>query len=290
MKNNTHILPNFLIVGAAKSGTTSIYHYLSQHPQIFMSPVKEPGFFAYRDPYIEEHFKGATRFTAKSMEQYRALFEGVSHERAIGEASTIYLESPAAPTRICEQLPGVKLIVSLRNPVDRAHSGYVMHVRKSLETRMIDDAFDSDARYVKVGFYYEKLKRYIDIFGKEKIKIGLFDELISQPERFIEELLQFLNLDTTLPLDISAHHNKGTYPRIKWLNRLLVNPIISNYLAPVLPTWFVHLGKKAVSYNRTSAPDLPYEVKVKLEKIYRDDILRVQDLIDRDLSVWLSEK
>ena len=167
-------LPNFLIIGAAKAGTTSLYRYLEQHPEVYMSPVKEPKFFAlggerldYRGPGDEARMRGAS---VTSLEDYRELFRGVSTETAVGEASTLYLYSERAAARIKHHVPDVKLIAVLRNPVDRAYSDFLHLVRDGIEP-LTDfpqalEAEESRIRsrwapmwhYRRRGFYHPQLK------------------------------------------------------------------------------------------------------------------------------------
>jgi len=129
-------IPNFLIIGAAKSGTTSLYHALKQHPKIFMSPVKEPNFFALEGGELN-YPQGTVdpRYLAQCIttkEEYNQQFEGVSNEIAVGEASPIYLYHPQAPVRIKNCLPNVKIIVILRNPIERAYSNFLHHIREGV--------------------------------------------------------------------------------------------------------------------------------------------------------------
>ena len=134
-------LPNFLIIGAMKSGTTSLYHYLKQHPQIYMSSIKEPNFFALEGSNLD--FNGAEgkeqiqrlikRESIINIEEYRALFRRAAHETAIGEASPMYLYSPEAPYRIRYYVPEAKLITILRNPVERAYSAFLYMTRDGRE-------------------------------------------------------------------------------------------------------------------------------------------------------------
>ena len=121
-------MPNFLIIGAMRAGTTSLYHYLKQHPQVYMSPVKEPRFFALEGEKPDPGRPTDERLMNHSItdiEAYRALFQAVSKETAIGEASPLYLYSPKAPERIRHYIPDAKLIAVLRDPVERAYSHFL---------------------------------------------------------------------------------------------------------------------------------------------------------------------
>src|SRR5688572_7713518 len=127
------VMPNFLIIGAAKAGTTSLYSYLNQHPQIFMSPVKEPNFFALEGEKL--NFRGPgdaqviNRYSITQLESYRAHFKGITQETCIGEASTLYLDHPKAVERIQHYTPKARLITILRDPVERAFSNFLHAVR-----------------------------------------------------------------------------------------------------------------------------------------------------------------
>ncbi|HEX9660552.1 MAG TPA: sulfotransferase [Rhodothermales bacterium] len=131
-------LPDFLVVGAAKSGTTSLYHLLRQHPDVFMSAVKEPGFFALKNRDLQFNGPGDMnaigRCSVNSLETYTALFDEAGSGVAAGEASNIYLYSPEAPPAIKAAIPNVKLIAMLRDPVERAFSAYLMMLRDNRET------------------------------------------------------------------------------------------------------------------------------------------------------------
>ncbi len=122
--------PNFLIIGALKAGTTSLFNYLMQHPQIYMSPVKEPKFFALVGEYLDPKKREILGKCVVDIEEYRALFDNVTTEKAIGEASAIYLSSRRAPGRIQHYILNVKLIAILRDPVERAYSHFLHNVRK----------------------------------------------------------------------------------------------------------------------------------------------------------------
>src|SRR5215210_5286768 len=126
-------LPNFIIVGAAKAGTTALYWYLSEHPAVYMSPVKETFYFAYGVDEAGRLLYGdpeVHRFPVKTLREYEALFAAAGDASAIGEASPIYLECPQSAGRIRELIPAARIVASLRQPVDRAYSDYIMYLRR----------------------------------------------------------------------------------------------------------------------------------------------------------------
>src|SRR5436309_11753413 len=142
-------LPNFLIIGAAKAGTTSLYHYLRQHPDIYMSPVKEPAYYASASVAARSGRSRGIRTRAA----YERLFAAAGAERARGEASPQYLNDDAAPDRIAADLRDVRLIVSLRNPVDRAYSSYLGRVAGGTERRRVDEAMRRGTYYFDSSLY-----------------------------------------------------------------------------------------------------------------------------------------
>src|SRR5579859_4974857 len=170
-------MPNFFIVGAARSGTTSLHRYLSQHPQIFMTHRKEVHFFA------ADHFPRTgpgddwlNKRVLHDQEQYTQLFADVQGAKAIGEASVFYLCLPDSAERIAQAVPDAKIIIILREPVERSYSSHMMLVRDGRETlgfaEGLELAQERKAKgfepiwwYKELSLYYEQVKRYLDIFG-----------------------------------------------------------------------------------------------------------------------------
>ncbi|MCC6454639.1 MAG: sulfotransferase [Caldilineaceae bacterium] len=287
-------LPNFIIIGVAKGGTTSLYHYLDQHPQVFMSPIKETNFFACEEAHAErrtgeKHPPNPPYFRAKTLQEYEALFAGVSGEIAIGEASPRYFACPTTARRIHDCIPEVKLVASLRNPADRAFSGFLMRVRKGRAALDIPERLTSESHHVKEGFYYNQLKRYFDVFPKEQIKICLFEEFKEDPARVVQDLFKFLGVDTNHVLDTSIRHNPGAIPKNRLLNRLFYHPALISMAKSVLPESMQGLAKRVTQQNLKSPPEFPPDLRAELLQLYRADILNLQDLLNRDLSIWLNE-
>jgi hypothetical protein len=285
------MLPTFIVIGVAKGGTTSIYRYLDQHPDVFMCPDKGPNFFGYEDarnwqwheegePPLLRHFKVAT------LEEYEALFAGVADERAVGEVSPQYFRCPTAARRIQEVIPDVKLVASLRNPADRAFSGFLMRTRRG-ET--VDDAhveLTAESSHVKEGFYFTRMKRFYDAFDREQIKIYLFDEFRKDPAEVVRDLLGFLGVDTGFVPDTTVKHNPANVPRSALLNRVLYQPRVIRTVKAVLPARLERTAKRLRQRNLSPAPSFPADLRAQLLDLYRDDILRLEELVDRDLSGW----
>lgn len=200
-------LPNFLIIGATKAGTTSLHHYLGQHPDVFVAPTKETNFFAQESALC---FSGKT---VSLPEEYAAQFAGATTQKAIGESSPAYLAVPTAPARIARMLPRVKLIAILRNPVDRAYSHYLMRRRQGRENRetfeevLSEPDRDPERSYTERGFYGKCLTRYLKHFSKEKIKIFLYEDLVRDPQTVVRDCFEFLDVNPEIRIDIGTKHN-----------------------------------------------------------------------------------
>jgi hypothetical protein len=293
-------MPNFLIIGAAKAGTSALYYYLKQHPQIYMSPVKEPQFFAYEDQKLDFHGPGIATIqnSITNIEAYCALFQEVSNETAIGEASTIYLYNPKAPERIRHYIPDVKMIAILRNPVDRAYSGYLMHVRDGREILDFPQALQAEetrirnnwsfGRYTSWGFYYTQLRRYFDMFERDQIRVYLYEDMTGNAASLLRDIFQFLSVEETFDPDLSVRYNVSGMPKNKAFHALVKRPNpIKPVLKQLLPAWLTtSLKDRYLQYSNVK-PQLEPEVRQQLLKVYRDEILKLQDLIQRDLSKWL---
>ena len=285
-------LPNFLIVGAAKAGTTSLHTYLSEHPDVYMSPIKETNYFALsegRRSFV--HATADDRFPVelrvKTLEEYEALFDGVTTEKAIGEACPTYLESPVAAERIHKCIPEAKIVVSLRNPVDRAYSGYLMALRNGRVKGPVHTALAPSSHFVQIGFYNRLLKKYVGRFDRENILILLFDEIQQNLQGSLRILFHFLNVDEYFLPDIQKAHNIGGVPRNAALNLVLSNRTLKRVAKPLLNKGLLDRIRDVHARNLEKPPELPAELRRRLIELYRDDIEKLQELTERDLSSWL---
>lgn len=286
-------LPEFIIVGAGKSGTTSLYKYLQQHPQIFLPPKKELYFFAFEG---EEHPDGVTNF-----EDYQAMFLDAPEDQVVGEVSSVYLFRPKAPERIKFYLPNAKIIAILRNPTDRAFSSYLMHVGNrhpsifdSQTGKLIqfEDIVKNRGYFIQTGFYYEQLKRYYDRFNSSQIKIYLYEDLVADNQKLAQDLFRFVGVDETFTLDTSQRHKVSGIPKNKMLHDLVMtkNPIRSiaaSILKPLLSDRTRDRIRSQINQKNAERPTLSPQLRQAAIEIYRDDILHLQDSLDRDLSTWL---
>jgi Sulfotransferase family len=295
-------LPNFLLLGAAKTGTTSLYQYLKQHPQIYMSPSKEPRFFAFEGETLDFRGIGDSKETAiTDIQIYLTLFEKVTNETAIGEASTMYLWSPKAPERIHHYIPDARLIAILRDPIERAYSNFLHLIQAGREPlndfAQAIQAEESRIRdhwwpfwyYKEQGFYYLQLKRYFDRFDQDQIKICLYEDFRDTPIALFRDICRFLGVDDNFIPDVSEKIRVSRpVPKNKLLHTLLTQPnTIKSALKLLLPPGICQRISTNVQ-NRNLIKQKPsIEIRKQLIKVYQEDIFQLQDLIQRDLSQWL---
>jgi hypothetical protein len=275
-------LPNFLVIGAAKGGTTSLYHYLRQHPDIYMSPMKEPNYFTDEDQLFGKK-------SVRTRSEYERLFDGIKDERAIGEATPRYLNAIGGIGRIHADLPGVRLIATLRQPADRGYSAYLMRFTDSREWTSAEDVLQPGNYQFESGLYYAKLRRYFDTFPREQIKVILFDDLIARPQETVRSLYRFLGVDPDFPVDTSISFNTTLSPRFVRLTRLF--NATANAFARIAP-WASGTGlgtplRRLLLRKRSPIPPALWR---RLTDQYRDDIIATGELIGRDLSHWLTPR
>lgn len=289
--------PNFLIVGAAKCGTTSVYAWLKAHPEVFFPEMKEPCFFI-RDYGIND------------WNSYESLFRGAEGKKIIGDASAGYLSSPESPTWIKEALGReVKILILVRNPVERAFSLYkwmtmegyeaVFPFEKALaleEFRFADGNFRThspqffaDYMYVRTSLYSENIIRYLDTFGHGATRIHVFDDLIRDPNGVYDDICDFLEIEKGFRPPFT-HENKGVVPRSVALQSLLKKNVSRiTILPPVGRLWRAGV-LKLMELNKELGRDsglLP-ATRRGLVKCFADDVTRLGALLGRDLSHWLA--
>jgi hypothetical protein len=289
--------PDFFIVGAAKSGTTSLYSYLIQHPTIFMPELKEPHFFGEWHP--------ATG--VKNLEEYLNLFARVPEEIRAGEATTAYLYSSSGAQEIKRFQPIAKIIMILRNPVDRAYSNYweqregkYWESREPVETLSFEEALEAEPEriqqgwgyafhYVACGHYAEQVARYLDVFGYDAVRVYLFEDLVVDAEAVCRDVFSFLEVDPNYPIKVAKAYNPSGPSRSALLSKLIYERLsIKVPVKKVLPITIRRSVKEWLrAKNVGSIPKMNPETRSRLQGVFRNDILRLEKLIGRDLSNWL---
>lgn len=292
------MLPNFLIIGAPRTGTTTIYEGLRQHFEIYMSyPIKEPEFWSFDEQ--SKLYKGpGDEQGIRDYDSYVSLFNEAEGKKAVGEASTLYLYSKKAPLNIKKNLPGVKLIAVLRNPIERSFSNYCQHVLHGREKLSFADALEAEEErekmgwcpfwcYSKMGFYGEQLTRYLRVFNDEDLKIFLYEDVQSNIAGVLTGIYEFLGVEKCNPI-VPIRQNASGSPRSKMLHSFLTKTNkVKGMLRPLIPegTWG-SIRTQLMNWN-LNKDEISIEIRKRLLKLYKDDILLTQEIIRRDLTHWL---
>lgn len=274
------MLPTFLVIGAAKSGTTSLWEYLRRHPQIYMPEVKEPGFF------VEEI---AWR---RGLLWYESLFAGAGDALARGEASPTYAMYPAlagVPERIASVVPEAKLVYLMRDPIERMRSVYVHRLDRGDERRPIRDALLFDATYVNVSRYALQLERYLERFPRSQLLLLTSEDLRDHREQTMAGLFEFLGVDPDVSVDTSAQYNRGAdkqaMRQVESLRRLVPRSIRANpVVRPYLERMARHrVNRRPVTPEETAIGD---DLRRRLADLVRPDVRLLRELMGPTFEGW----
>jgi hypothetical protein len=262
--------PNLFLVGAARAGTTSFYGYLGQHPEIYTSPLKEPNFFSPRaNPrqWVEKAF---------DERKYLGLFRAARSEKFLAEASTSYLWVPTAAAKIHARCPEAKIIIILREPVERAYSHYLMDVGDGVEGRpflevLLDAARREVPSYAHFGLYCEQVRRYLELFG-ENVLVLFYEEAFADVRAALRRTFRFLEVDVRFVDDIQlGWHHPYAQPRNR-ASRLVVRLAGRarwGFGRPVLPDVLRPLARKLV-LSTGSKPPMDPKARALLHSLYAD--------------------
>jgi sulfotransferase family protein len=307
-------IPTFFIAGAPKAGTTSLYEWCKQHPSVFMSPIKEPCFFAPEvvdftprarrsfdadAPALRRWLDGprAERRTSGIViewQDYLSLFRDAGDAVALGEASGNYLPSHAAPAAIRSRVPDARIVVMLRHPVDRLFSQYASAVGAGDATGSFGAWADEQARLeagrqprfgaVWTGMYGEHLGRWYKAFPESQVRLFFYEDYCERPEAVFAELFAFLGVTGTHKVDMTRRHNVTTVPR--W-------PRLMRGMEPIKPIVRRLMPGPAVSrLRRLTRGRPPFQPTVDERRtvlaMYREDLKTLQTMTRRDLSHWLA--
>ncbi len=313
---DTRGLPDFIIIGAQKSGTSSLHAILAHHPRVYI-PQREIFFFDVDD--VEQHpdffVRTARGWTDHDFERdfatylawYRSLFEDARPGQVIGEDSTTYLASRAAPGRIAATLPGVKLIALLRDPVTRAYSHYWHTVSTGRATMTFEQSLrHARGNLITRGLYLEQIERYLAHFDRQSLKVILFEEFVSDEQSTVDDVCAFLGLDPGVDLSTVDPHRNRASPPLSLPARLLVNRLFQRFTAksyagriPNMPSYRPDSlssrierhplarrladGYEALRPRRRYPPMRP-ETRAHLEGVFRRANTGLSELIGRDVS------
>ncbi len=295
--------PNLFIVGFGRSGSTSLYNYLAQHPQIYMSPVKEPKYFC------GEMLEGAETTAVRTLSDYLALFDAAEQEKVLGEASTMYILSDLAAQRIHEFNPNSKIVVLLRDPVDFLQSWHSLGVRDGYETepdlmralaleKQRIAAGGAAPHGAEISYRYrhvihhapEYVQRWYDTFGRAQVKPIVFDDLSQRTEEVYRDLLTFLDVATDSIPDFKVYNSAQAFgkPKAPWLDRLLGKPRSGGGLQNLLPnrSFGIRRALRKLNTKQVQRQVLAPGTRQQLVEEFTPIIQRLERIVERDLSAW----
>jgi len=280
--------PNFFIVGAAKCGTTSIWAYLRQHPKIFMCVPKEPTYFS--------HIAGARPFDKKTptWEEYLNLFESKNNEVIFGDASPGYLVDSSSAKRIKEKSPNAKILIFLRDPVKRAYTHFIgtspgvpnkpsFAKQLELESKNLQNQKITFNKVLIWGLYYEQVKRYLDTFGSENVKVMIYEDIFPKNiNDAIKEILLFLGLDGKIHDYDPKVYAEYFVPNEKAL-KIMRQSFVKNLSSKILPRTIKESAYVKLRGHKGESPKILDSDKAFLKKFYKNDVLNLERLLKRDL-------
>ena len=284
---------NFFIVGAPKSGTTSLYQYLCQHKEIEMCSIKEPDFFSCTALKKEQTYYGNDPI--QNLEKYNKLFSN-KKDLLRGEASVSYLFYDDVAKKIKKYNEKAKIIIILRNPVDRAFSHYLMDYRLGLVSENFEDIINKRINHknallyyqqsVSVGEYYHQVERYIKVFGPEKLLIINYDDFKNNLAVTFEKICLFLNVSHTFKVDFTKSYNSFKRPRSKIVRWVYSFTKLRKILSQIIPKIAINYIIKML-FTESKKPKLSSDARKFLISHYKDDIINLSKLLNQDLSSWI---
>ena len=292
-------LPNLLIVGAAKCGTTSLHNYLKQHPDIFMSKQKEPHFLINSDIGEDRIHKAIT-----VLEDYEDMFKTDSIYKYKGESSVMYLAFPEFSIKNIKKYldPDVKIIIMLRNPVERAFAGYLHNLRYNpSENLSFEEVFEKsearyyqerditpDTRYLHVGNYYSQVESFMSMFN-DNVLVIMYEDYVNNIDLCLANVFDFLDIDK-ISVDTSRRHMVGGWIfKRKFLRNLLIpKNNFKSLIKSFLPNKKIRkaIKQKIMNMSTVESPSISKDMHKKLTEYYRKDIDNLSKLLNKELNCW----
>ncbi len=287
---------NFVGIGAAKSGTTWLANRLKNHPDICLSEPKEVNYFNTTPPMADRYLYGRSENPnrKRSIKWYKDHFRHCQSGKLIGEFSPIYLSDEKAPGNINANFPDIKILLCLRNPVERAYSHYWMYRNYfKVEHRSFEQAIKEEPYYIETGKYYKHLNHYLIFFDKKQIKIIFHDDIREHPGKVLCSVFNFLNVSQIInPKTLYLMDNTAKRMRSQTVVKLM--DTTSRLLIHARLMWLHEIIKKlgisrlVMTLNKIDAspPPMNRESRLFLQNFYKEDINNLSLLLNKDLSHW----
>ncbi len=308
--------PNFFIIGTPKAGTTALQKMLSNHPDVFMSPIKEPHYFS-TDFKIEEFAPDYRRNNpcdltnylkapllkkihlshTPTWKQYSELYRDAGEHKAIGEASSGYLYSTEAAKNIYNKIPSARIIMILRDPVDRAYSHFNMdkasgRIKTSSFVEAVEKDFQNPSKawggkhlYVELGLYYEQVRRYLEVFPSNQIKIIFYDDWVQDNKKALDEVCRFLKIMPDGCQVTGTIYNKSKQPRYNHLHHFITLTRFRELQRKLLPEGIRRLLKK-VWYSSAPRNELAAKDRQKISKLFDKNQQKLRVLLGKP-GLWV---
>lgn len=281
---------DFFIVGAPKAGTTSLYKYLNQHQDVVMSSVKEPNYFSKEELESQDLYYASKNITDEK--DYHSLFQANGEKKKLGEASVSYLFYPKVSKRIFTYNKDAKIIIILRNPVDRAYSHYKMDFRLGFVKRDFEDLVLNNnqegslfyQQYIDLGLYHLQVKSYIDEFGSTNVCVMFYEDLKKDRATFVNNIFSFLNLKSDSNINFNLKYNKSKLPSNNFMRYLYSISLVRKTASFLFNERLINFINK--NFFRESNQEIESKVRHKLNQVFLNDIFMLEKLLNKDLSLW----
>lgn len=294
-------LPNFVVIGAGRCGTTSLHRLLGQHPDVFMCPVKSPNHFAAhldQPPWETPTAVAMAGHWIRDPAEYEALFDGVAGERGVGEVSPVYLQARDVARALHDRCPDAQLVAILRDPAERAHAHFVGRRRDGIEpTPTFAEKVERElsaplpdevafGHYVGCGRYHHFLTPYVELFGRDRLHVALHDDLLADQDAVLRDVFGFLDVDPAFSPAPVERMNRSGEIRNPALRRVWTGSVrVRTALRPYLPARLRRaVGRPFLA--ELDKPPLEPALRSRIVEALDDDLAALEHLLDRDLSAW----
>lgn len=279
--------PNFFIVGGTKSATTNISYYLNEHPKVFVSELNEPYYYCRFD--VPKNFKRESMITNE--EKYLHLFKKAKNYQAVGEATSVYLHCPHAASEIKKDNQDARIIIVIRNPIDKCYSSYFSYKFMNFDKRSFSEKIDVFEKqihdnefyiynFIEQGFFSKHIKRYQDIFSPNKIKILFFEEYVRDIPSHINSILEFLDIHEKIELTIQPK-NSYRIPRNKVTELLLNSSKFRSISTKIIPTVQRQKMGEKFFVKQTKIPEMHTKERERLKKIFESEYKELTKILGK---------
>ncbi|MGH2572642.1 MAG: sulfotransferase [Actinomycetota bacterium] len=279
MTTDRNGLPNFVVIGAMRAGTTSLWEYLRGHPQVFMATLKEPNFFSEAGTW------------KRGRGWYESLFRDAGGAIAVGEASTSYTKHPihpGVPERMARVIPGARLVYVVRDPIARIRSHYEWALHRGLEHRPLAQAVLEHPGYVAYSRYAFQLDRYLDWFARDRLLVVTSEDLRDARRRTVRRVFEFLGVDPSWAprsLEFEQHvtDRQDAKPFARRLRRLTGYRRIARLVPPGVKSAYWRVARR----NRVSqSASIPGDLRRELERRLAEDVVRLREVLGERFHGW----